>query len=105
MKTYRKIDYCLRVIDPVLMTTVECGHAETANVWYHTRDVLVIGKNHVMLTKDKIRDIYYVVGVSRTTDYSDSADAMYITSKPKGGARCHKKKAPIPEDYVPEMVA
>ena len=104
-KTFRKIDYCFRVTDPVRMTTEECDYAEIARVWYHTRDVLIVGKNFVRLpSKNNKTYADYVIMVSNTSNKSDSADEVYMPNKPKGGARSHKKKSVVP-DYVPEMVA
>ncbi len=105
-KTYRKIDYCLRVVDHILMKTIECDPKEIANVWYHTKDILVIGKNHVRLTKDKTRNMDYVVGVSRTENICESADKLYTSTKPKGGPRCHKKKPASTESGgIVDMIA
>jgi len=93
-KTYRKIDYCFRVVDPVTMKTEECDYKEICRVWYHARDNLIIGKNFFRLTSsgNKKVDIDYVLLLSRTTNKSESADAVYMPTKPKGGARSHKKK-------------
>ena len=105
-KTYRKIDYCLRVVDPVLMITEECDPTEIPRVWHYSRDIAIIGKNFVRIsTKNNKSYTDYMLVVSRTTNKSESADELYAPSKPKGGPRCHKKKTPISEDYVPEMVA
>ena len=105
-KTYRKIDCCLRVVDPILMITEECDPGEIPRVWHYSRDIAIIGKNFVRIsTKNNKAHIDYVLVVSRTTNKSESADELYAPSKPKGGPRCHKKKTPPQEDYVPEMVA
>ena len=104
-KTYRKIEYCHRVIDPITMETSECDYKEICRVWYHTRDNLIIGKNFIRVpAKNNKSYIDCVIGVSNTTNKDESADVIYMPSKPKGGARSHKKKVVIP-DYVPEMVA
>ena len=105
-KTYRKIDYCLRVVDPVLMITEECDPGEIPRVWHYSRDIAIIGKNFVRIsTKNNKAHVDYMLVVSRTTNKSESADELYAPSKPRGGARNHKKKTSISEDYVPEMMA
>lgn len=103
-KTFRKIDYCYRFVDDDHTKTVDCDHKEISSVWYHTKDILVIGKNLVMVSGKK-SDKYYVVMISRTTNENESADKIYAPTKPKGGARSHKKNPVVSEDYVPEMVA
>ena len=102
-KTYRKIDYCYRFVDDAHTKTVECDHKEISLVWHHTKDILVIGKNFVIVSGKK-GDKYYLVMISRTTNENESADKLYVATKPKGGPRCHKKKEPTPEDSVPEMI-
>ena len=102
-KTYRKIDSCLRVVDPVLMITEECDPSEIPRVWHYSRDIIIIGKNFVRIpSKNNKTYINYVLVVSRTVNKSESADELYAPSKPKGGPRCHKKKTSSSEDYVPE---
>lgn len=103
-KTFRKIDYCYRFVDNDHTKMVDCDPKEISLVWYHTKDILVVGKNFVMLSGKK-SDKYYVVMLSRTPNENESAEKMYVATKPKGGPRCHKKKVVVPEDYVPEMVA
>ena len=92
-KTFIKIDLCEKIVDDVLMKTTECSHEEISRIWYHTKDNLSIGvANYVCLPNSKKINEYYVIWLSRTTNKDESADKLYIATKPKGGARCHKKK-------------
>ena len=105
-KTFIKIDSCERVIDDILMKTTPCTHKEISRVWFHIRDFIIIGApNYIWLTDEKKNKQCYIAYASRTENKDESADAVYASTKPKGGPRSHKKKTPSPEDYVPEMVA
>ena len=92
-KTYIMIDSCEKIVDQELMKTEKCTHEEISKVWYHTKDNLSIGTpNYVCVPNSKKINVYYVIYLSRTTNENESANKMYVATRPKGGPRSHKKK-------------
>ena len=92
-KTFIKIDYCVKIMSDDFMTRVPCSEKETGRAYYHAKDNLVVGgENFLQFTDAKNKVFRCIMAVSRTKNEEESADKLYVSTRPKGGPRCHKKK-------------
>lgn len=92
-KTFIKIDSCEKIVSDDFVTRVPCSERETGRAYYHAKDNLVVGgENFLQFTDAKNKVFRCIMVVSRTKNEEESADKLYASTRPKGGARRHKKK-------------